>query len=283
MLSAIISEETGVPLESITVVSSDTDLTPVDLGAYSSRITYMAGIAAQEAGRRLRARMVAAVAEAWEISIERVGVTQGMVFDIKDGSKTATSQEAMQLAEAKSGTLGETGQYWTRKVGGKYRGGTIGASPAYSTTAHVAQVDVNPKTGLVTVEKVWAAHDCGRAINPVMVEGQIEGSVYMGWAEAVLEEQLYHANGLHKGPSLLDYKLPTSVETPDIIASIIETIDPGGPYGAKEAGEGPLHPIIPAIANAVFDAVGIRLRRTPFTPDRVLSVLAENSKGAANA
>jgi len=283
MLSAIISEETGVPLEFITVVSSDTELTPVDLGAYSSRITYMAGIAAQEAGQRLRARMVAAVSEAWEIPIERVGVTQGMVFDLKDGSKTATSQEAMQLAEAKSGTLGETGQYWTRKVGGKYRGGTIGASPAYSTTAHVAQVDVNPRSGVVTVEKVWAAHDCGRAINPVMVEGQIEGSVYMGWAEAILEEHTFHNSGLHKGPSLLDYRLPTSVETPEIITSIIETIDPGGPYGAKEAGEGPLHPIIPAIANAVFDAVGIRLRRTPFSPDKVLSALSTKLEGSDNA
>jgi CO/xanthine dehydrogenase Mo-binding subunit len=107
-----------------------------------------------------------------------------------------------------------------------------------------------------------------------MVEGQIEGSVYMGWAEALMEAQVFDERGLHKGPNLLDYRIPTSMETPDIVASIIETIDPGGPYGAKEAGEGPLHPVIPAIANAVYDALGIRLRRIPFTPDRILAELA---------
>ena len=278
MLSAIISEETGVPLELITVVSHDTELTPVDLGAYSSRITYMAGIAAQEAGRRLRARMVDAVAEAWGIPIERVGVTQGRLFDL-EGDQEVGTQEALQLAEAKSGALGVHGEYWTRKVGGKYRGGTIGASPAYSTTAHVAEVSVDPVSGLLTVEKVWAAHDCGRAINPVMVEGQIEGSVYMGWAEAVMEQHAVHEAGrqagLLKGASLLEYRLPTSVETPEIISKIIETIDPGGPYGAKEAGEGPLHPIIPAIANAIFDAVGVRMRRTPFTASSIYNAMAQ--------
>jgi 4-hydroxybenzoyl-CoA reductase subunit alpha len=133
-------------------------------------------------------------------------------------------------------------------------------------------------TGEVRVEKVWAAHDCGRALNPVMVEGQIEGSVYMGWAEAIMEAQVFRENGLHMGPNLLDYRIPTSVETPELVADIIETLDPGGPYGAKEAGEGPLHPIIPAIANGIYDAVGIRLRRIPFTPDRVLAALQSETR-----
>jgi CO/xanthine dehydrogenase Mo-binding subunit len=119
------------------------------------------------------------------------------------------------------------------------------------------------------------AHDCGRALNPTLVEGQVEGSVYMGFAEALMEAQLFDERGLHTGPNLLDYKIPTAMETPEIFTKIIETLDPGGPYGAKEAGEGPLHPIIPAIANAIFDAVGIRLRRIPFTPDRVRAALAE--------
>ena len=158
-----------------------------------------------------------------------------------------------------------------KAVGAPYRGGMIGASPAYSTTAHVAEVTVDEETGIVRVERVWVAHDCGKALNPVLVEGQIEGSVYMGYAEALMEAQRFSDKGLHLGPNLLDYRIPTSMETPDILASIIETHDPGGPYGAKEAGEGPLHPIIPAIANAIWDAVGIRLRRIPFTPERVLA------------
>ncbi|MEE2752040.1 MAG: molybdopterin-dependent oxidoreductase [Myxococcota bacterium] len=275
MLAYIIAEQTGVNPDDIVVVSSDTDLTPVDLGAYSSRITYMAGIAAQQAGLAVRTRMVESTAAHWDVPPEQVGVALGHLFDKSDSARQVSTQAALQLAEAAGGPIAESGAYWTRKVGGDYRGGTIGASPAYSTTAHVAEVDVDPHTGIVRVERVWAAHDCGRAINPVMVEGQIEGSVYMGWAEAIMEAQVYREDGLHTGPNLLDYRIPTSVETPDLVAEIIETIDPGGPFGAKEAGEGPLHPVIPAIANAIYDAVGVRLRRMPFTPERVLAAIAE--------
>jgi CO/xanthine dehydrogenase Mo-binding subunit len=137
----------------------------------------------------------------------------------------------------------------------------------------VAEVTVDEETGIVRVERVLAAHDCGRALNPQLVEGQIEGSVYMGYAEALMEAHTFDERGLHRGPNLLDYRIPTSRETPEFFAKIIETIDPGGPYGAKEAGEGPLHPIIPAIGNAIFDALGVRLRRMPFTPERVLEAL----------
>jgi len=280
MLAYIVAEETGIDPDDIVVVSADTDLTPVDLGAYSSRITYMAGIAAQEAGRSLRTRMVQSLADHWEVPTEQIGVALGFYHDRSDPGRQMAVRDVMILAESATGTLGATGGYRTREVGGKYRGGTIGASPAYSTTAHVAEVTVCPESGIVRVEKVWVAHDCGRALNPVMVKGQIEGSVYMGWAEAVMEAQLFDERGLHRGPNLLDYRIPTSVETPEIIARIVETIDPGGPYGAKEAGEGPLHPIIPAIANAIWDAVGVRLRRTPFTADRVLAAL-EAQRAAA--
>jgi len=279
MLAYIIAEQTGTNPDDIVVVSSDTDLTPVDLGAYSSRITYMAGIAAQQAGLAVRTRMVESTAAHWDVSADQVGVALGYLFDKSDASRQVSTQIALQLAEAAGGPIAESGAYWTRKVGGDYRGGTIGASPAYSTTAHVAEVDVDPETGIVRVERVWAAHDCGRGINPVMVEGQIEGSVYMGWAEAIMEAQVYREDGLHVGPNLLDYRIPTSVETPDLVADIIESIDPGGPFGAKEAGEGPLHPVIPAISNAIYDAVGIRMRRMPFTPDRVLAAINASQTG----
>jgi len=275
MLAYVVAEETGVRPDDIRVVAADTDLTPVDLGAYSSRITYMAGTAAQIAGRALRDKMVAAVAEAWEVPAEQVGVALGHYYDRSRPGRTVTTRDALVLAESRFGTLGLSGEYVTREVGGDYRGGAIGASPAYSTTAHVVEVVVDEATGIVTVERVWAAHDCGRALNPVLVEGQIKGSVYMGWAEAIMEAQTYREGGLHAGPNLLDYRIPTSVETPDLVARIVETLDPGGPYGAKEAGEGPLHPVIPAIANAIWDAVGVRLRRMPFTPERVLAALQE--------
>ncbi|MFZ5475430.1 MAG: molybdopterin-dependent oxidoreductase [Myxococcota bacterium] len=272
MLAYIVAEETGVPPDDILVVSADTDLVPVDLGAYSSRVTYMCGIAAQEAGRKLRAKMIAAVAQ--KLGTDRIGVALGSYYDLDDPGRYVTAREALVLAESAAGVpLAESGGYRTRKLGGDYRGGTIGASPAYSTTAHVCEVSVDPETGIVRVEKVWAAHDCGRALNPQLVEGQIEGSVYMGWAEALMEAHTFDERGLHRGPNLLDYRIPTSKETPELVAKIVETIDPGGPYGAKEAGEGPLHPVIPAIANAIHDAVGVRLRRIPFTPERVLDAI----------
>ena len=144
----------------------------------------------------------------------------------------------------------------------------------------MAEVEVDPETGIVRVEKIWIAHDCGRALNPVLVEGQMEGSAYMGYAEALFEQQIFkdadHGRaGLHNAPSLLDYRLPTSVDTPELEALIVESVDPEGPYGAKEAGEGPLHPSIPAIANAIFDAVGVRMDAMPFSPPRVWRALQD--------
>ncbi|MSQ02128.1 MAG: 2Fe-2S iron-sulfur cluster binding domain-containing protein [Myxococcales bacterium] len=274
MLAYIVAEETGVSPEDITVVSGDTELTPVDLGSYSSRVTFMAGIAAQEAGRTMGTALRNAVAALWKVPADRVVKGFGLYADREDPARSIHARDALILAEAEAGTpLVAAGGYRTRKVGGEYRGGTIGASPAYSATAHVCEVTVDPETGIVRVEKVWAAHDCGRALNPQLVEGQIEGSVYMGYAEALMEAHTFDERGLHTGPNLLDYRIPTSMESPDFIAQIVESIDPGGPYGAKEAGEGPLHPVIPAIANAIADAVGIRLRRIPFTPERVLAAI----------
>ncbi|MDX1579015.1 MAG: molybdopterin cofactor-binding domain-containing protein, partial [Gemmatimonadota bacterium] len=150
----------------------------------------------------------------------------------------------------------------------------------------VAEVEVDVETGFIDVRKIWVAHDCGRALNPTLVEGQIEGSAYMGFAEVIFEEQAFKhgeaEGGLHDAPSLLDYRIPTSLDCPEFEALIVESLDPEGPYGAKEAGEGPLHPSLPAIANAVYDAVGVRLDALPFTPARVWSALRrEEAAGEA--
>ncbi len=273
MLQYIAAEELGAPLEAIRVFSSDTDLTPVDLGAYSSRGTLMVGNAAVEACRKLRSMLQEAMAEAWEVPPSHIGLAGGRVYNMRDTGRQASWVEAFQKAEAKFGSLAATGAHRTEPLGGDYRGGTIGASPAYSFTAHIAEVEVDEETGEVRVEKIWVAHDCGKALAPVLVEGQIEGSAYMGAAEAQMEVHGFHARGLHLGPSLLDYKLPTTLDTPELEALIVESNDPKGPYGAKEAGEGPLHPAIPAIANAIHDAVGVRLRSTPFRPADVLRAL----------
>lgn len=278
LLQYIGAEELGVSLDAVRVFSSDTDLTPVDLGAYSSRGTFMIGNAAIEACRRLKDQICEAVGEKLKISSKRIGLAGGYAMSLDDTSVRVSIQEAFHLAEAKFGSLAATGSYRTEQLGGDYRGGTIGASPAYSFTAHVVEVSVDEETGFVKLEKLWVAHDCGKAIAPVLVEGQMEGSAYMGAAEAIMEVHSFHPSGLHRAPSLLDYKIPTSIDTPEFEALIVESNDPKGPYGAKEAGEGPLHPAIPAIANAIYDAVGVRLRATPFTPARVLEGLREQKK-----
>ncbi|HEX7119631.1 MAG TPA: molybdopterin cofactor-binding domain-containing protein, partial [Longimicrobiales bacterium] len=322
VVAQIVAEELGVPLDYVRTVAADTDLVPVDLGAYSSRETFMVGNACYQAARQLREQVVKAVAEAWAAqdgaALEgaasagggptgassgaagsgfagsvatrpagacpppsRIQLARGWAFDVSDPTRRMPISEAFNLAEAKFGTLGATGWYDTPKdVHGAYRGGTIGASPAYSFTAHVAEVEVDPETGIVDVKTLWVAHDCGRALNPTLVEGQIEGSAYMGFAEALMEEQVFKGDdqgraGLHNAPSLLDYRIPTSLDTPELVSLIVESIDPEGPYGAKEAGEGPLHPSIPAIANAIYDAVGVRMDRLPFSPPRVWAALQD--------
>lgn len=280
MCAYIVAEELGIPVERVRVVAADTDLCPVDLGAYSSRVTFMVGNATIDAARKLREKIVAAVAEKWQCAPARVRLIEGLAIDLEDTARSMTSAEAFQLAETKFDTLGSTGSYNTPKLGGDYRGGTIGASPAYSFTAHVVDASVDVETGRITVHDVWVAHDCGRALNPMIVAGQMEGSAYMGLAEALFEEHDVNRFGLHRGPSLLDYRLPTSLDTPDFHARIVESIDPEGPYGAKEAGEGPLHPSLPALSNAVYDAVGIRLKHLPFTPAKVLAALREKRAAA---
>jgi 4-hydroxybenzoyl-CoA reductase subunit alpha len=273
LLRVIVADELGLDYAAVRVVSGDTDLTPVDLGAYSSRGAFMNGNAALMAARAIKDKLREAVAEKLDCSVKEVTVSRGALCHFKDPNRSIPVTEAIQLAEAKFGTLGSVGHYNTPKLGGDYRGGSIGASPAYSFTAHIAEVEVDTDTGVVRIIKIWVAHDCGKAICPVIVQGQMEGSAYMGAAEAVLEEHVIRPDGLHTGPNLLDYRIPTSLDVPAFEALIVESNDPEGPLGAKEAGEGPLHPSIPAIANAIYDAVGIRLQRLPFTPAKVLAAL----------
>jgi 4-hydroxybenzoyl-CoA reductase subunit alpha len=279
LVAYIVCEELGCELGDVRVVAADTDLCPVDLGAYSSRVTFMIGNACIDACSQLRRFICEAVALHWDIPIRQIGLAGGLALNKKDTACSMPLREAFVLAESRFGTLGSVGSYNTPQLGGDYRGGTIGASPAYSFTAHVAEVEVDEETGIIDVKNIWIAHDCGRALNPVLVEGQIEGSAYMGFAEALMEEQLFYDEGpqagLLMGPSLLDYRIPTVADTPQLQALIVESYDPEGPYGAKEAGEGPLHPSIPAIANAVYDAVGIRLRHLPFYPWKVLAAIEE--------
>ncbi len=279
MLAVVVAETLGVDVMDVRVCAGDTDLTPVDLGSYSSRVTFMAGNAAHEAAESVRLRLAQAAGALLGIAPERCGFAARRVFDVGDPDRAVTFLEAAQAAEARFGTLVGSGSYTPpANLHGDFKGSGVGPSPAYSYTACVAEVGVDLETGEVRVERLTLAHDCGRALNPDIVEGQIEGSAYMGLGEALLEESAFR-RGEHKIPNLLDYKTPTILDTPHIDAIIVETDDREGPFGAKEAGEGPLNPVIPAIANAVADAIGVRVYATPILPESVLRALDASPSG----
>jgi 4-hydroxybenzoyl-CoA reductase alpha subunit len=277
VLAYVVAEVLGIDPFDIRVVTADTDLTPVDLGSYSSRVTLMTGNAALQAAERARELLVEAAAGKLGIPKARVTLAQGRVFDAEDPENGFAFADAVVLAEAKFGTIGTVGSYTPPPSAGRYRGAGVGPSPAYSYSAAVVEVDVDRETGIYTVPKVWIAHDVGKCINPVLVVGQVEGSVYMGLGEAMMEEMAYrsgvNANVVHKFPSLLEYKSPTTKEMPEVATFLVEDPDPNGPFGAKEVGQGPLLPIPPAVANALFDAVGVRIDEIPATPEKVYAAL----------
>jgi 4-hydroxybenzoyl-CoA reductase subunit alpha len=278
VLAYIVAEILGIDASFIRVVTGDTDLTPVDLGSYSSRVTLMTGNAAIQAAERARDLLDDAVAAELKIPKSRIVAAEGHMFDAEDPAKAVDFAKAVQLAEAKFGTLGTVGSYKPPRSAAKYKGGGVGPSPTYSFSAAVVELVVDPQTGILKIEKTWIAHDIGRAINPLLAIGQVEGSVYMGLGEALMEEQEFRL-GVHKTPSMLDYKSPTSMDMCPIDTILVEEPDPMGPFGAKEVGQGPLLPIPPAVCNAVYDAVGVRIDEIPVTPEKILKALRFKSQG----
>ena len=286
VIAACVAEILGIELSDIRLCVADTDLTPVDLGSYSSRVTIMAGNAAIQAAERARDLIAEAVGLKLEVPKGRLVFADRRVFDSADPSRSMDWVEAVQAAESKFGTLGTTGSYTPPRSPGKYRGAGVGPSPAYSYSACVVEVEVDAETGLYRVEHVWMAHDVGQSINAALVMGQIEGSIYMGIGEATMEESAFrrlppsrsHAL-VHKFPSLLEYKSPTFVDMPKMTCYVIEDADPNGPFGAKEVGQGPLLPIMPALANAIHDAVGVRVDQVPIGPHMIRRALEEKAKG----
>ena len=277
ILAAIVAEVLGVELEDIQLTTADTDLTPIDLGSYSSRVTFMAGNAAKAAAESVRQRLLQSAAMALHCDPEDLVARGRRIFRRNRPEDGLSVAQAVQLVEAEQGVVTGTGSYTPPRLAGPYKGSGVGPSPAYSYSAAVVEVDCDPRTGEVRVPEVWIAHDIGRAINPVLVEGQVEGSVYMALGEALMEEQSFRL-GLHKFPSLLEYKSPTALEAPVMHTYLVETIDREGPFGAKEAGQGPLLPVIPAVANAVYNALGVRIDEIPITPDKVLKALHDKGK-----
>jgi len=278
ILAYLVAEVLGLDPKDVHVHPADTSLTPVDLGSYSSRVTLMCGQAAIQASERLRAAIFKAVAARLGVDAAALAARERKVGVPEDWDKAVDFAQAVELGEAMHGVLAFAGSYAPPRRAGKYKGGGVGPSPCYSYSACVVELSVDEDTGEVELHDVWIAHDIGRALNPLLVEGQVEGSVYMGIGEAVMEAQVFRKN-VHKAPSMLEYKSPTTLETPEIHTMLVETDDPEGPFGAKEAGQGPLLPVMPAIANAIYQAVGVRVDEIPITAEKVLKGLELKRQG----
>ena len=279
MVAIAVSETLGVSLDRVRVVAGDSAITPKDNGAYSSRITFMVGNAAIDAARRLKAILVEAAARKLEAKPEDIECI-GEQFHVGSGSQTTLPfAEVVKAALVGGGAINVKGTFTCppEAQGGKHKGGAVGATMGFSYAAQVVEVTVDEATGTIGVDRVWTALDCGYAINPLAVEGQVQGSVWMGMGQALSEETRY-LDGLPAHASLLEYRVPTIAESPPIEVHIVESHDPNGPFGAKEASEGALAGFPPALVNAVANAIGIDFDELPLTPDRVVQALVERRR-----
>ena len=262
ILVQTVAEVLGLDLSRIRIVTGDSEVVPKDNGSYSSRVTFMVGNAAIDAAQNLKRVLVAAAARKLEAKPEEIECL-GELYRAGAQDKGLTFNEVVTEALKDTGTITVTGNYSTipeSHGGKKYRGAAIGGTMGYSYSAQVVEVSVDEDTGVVTVDKVWVAHDCGKALNRLTVEGQVQGSVWMGMGQAMSEETAYHEGLLITG-NMLDYRVPTIEDSPPIEVGIVESNDPHGPFGAKEAGEGSLAAFLPALTNAIADAIGVRLQR----------------------
>lgn len=282
VIAQVVGEVLGVDFSRLTVIANDSAITPKDNGSYSSRVTFMVGNAALAAAGELRGLLIEAAARKLDAMPEDIECL-GEVYRVAGGQDPGLAfDEVVTEALVDTGTITVKGTFTVPREyqGGRFRGAAVGPSMAYSYAAAVVEVAIDETTGRIAVERVWVAHDCGFAINPLAVEGQVQGAVWMGMGQALSEETRYF-EGLPLTANMLDYRVPSIVESPPIEVSIVESLDPNGPFGAKEASEGALSSFIPALTNAVADAIGIRMTETPITPDRLIDALLKRRRRGA--
>lgn len=277
-IAQVVAEVLALPIEMIHVRSHESDTSPVDLGSYSSRVTFMNANAAIRAALEIKDELLEAAHAILGDQSTNLILNDRRIYNKHNPAIGISYLEALHKAQEDKGALIASGAYRSPPMGGVHKGAAAGLAPAYSFSAYVAEVDVDVETGMISCTDVWAAHDCGKALNPLAVEGQIIGSCHMGLGQVLSEQMVYGRTGHLQNPNLLDYKIPSVHEMPNVTPILIESCDPEGPFGAKEAGEGPLLPILPAVVNAVYDAIGIRINDLPLTPDKVWAAIAKKMK-----
>jgi len=271
-MAIIAAEVLGIGPTDITVVSGDTDIAPLDIGAFTQRGTFNTGNAVKNACEDARRQIARTAAGQLGVRTSQLAFRDGRITVKRDPDKS------LPFVQAVFDTLHSAeGRFVMGR--GFYNSPLKAGSMAYSFGAQIAEVSVDPDSGVVTVEKVTAAHDVGRALNPRIVEGQMDGQIFSGMSQALYEETVLD-NGQVMNPSRLDYKMPRAWEMPEVEHIIVETHDPNGPFGAKEVGEGPIVCTMQAIANAVADAIGEPVTEMPIAPWRVLKILGRRKQVA---
>ncbi len=272
VLAQIAAEELGIFLDDIKVITGDTQITPTDLGAYSSRTTLMAGNASKDAAAEVKKQLFEIASEKLDTPLKNLIARERRIFAKDHPEKCILFEEAAAEAFSRKGPIVGRGHYKPPKLGGSFKGSTVGTSPTYSFCAMVAEVTVDLETGFVKVTNFYCVHDSGTVINPISFDGQVEGSCVMGIGETLLEEVVFD-KGEILNPNLRDYILPTFKEMPRILSYNVGIPDPYGPFGAKEVGEGSTVALTGTIANAIYDAIGIRIKDLPITPEKILKAL----------
>jgi len=275
VLCQMAAEAMGYQYEKMRIVAGDTVLGAHSFGAYASRQTLMDGWAVKRAGEEVKAKILETAAGLMEVAPEELDVKDGIVFVKANPEVTKTFEEVARTYFVKNGNLVGNGSYRPPKLGGAHKGSAVGTSPAYSAATQVAEVEIDEETGEVTVLEAWDVHDCGFVINPALLHAQVHGAFYMGMGESIWEEVLFDEKGRLLNGNLAEYRLPTALDMPPVVSELVDTVDPNAPWGVKEVGEGATTPTMGCIANAIYDAMGVRIGSLPLTYEKIWRALKE--------
>jgi len=285
VIAQMAAEVLGVHYEDVHVVSGDTELGTFDLGSFASRVTYASGAAIKEAAGQINEKLFEVAAGMLNCRADQLKVKDRYFTSVFEPRKTIEWEKVVDVYTNTVGTLTGIGHFSPPRLKGidltrgeRVQGANIGHSPTFGFSAQAIEVDVDVKTGKIRVVKVTEAGDCGQAVNPMSVEGQVEGSIMFTMGQALYEEMLLDEDGRMMNACLHHYKVPTVMELPEMNTTIVDSYDPTAPFGVKESGEGPVQPTIPAIVNAVYDAIGIRFTELPLSPEKVLKALKEKQE-----
>ncbi len=275
VIKQMAAEMFGAEVNDVNLICQDTMLCPFDNGTYDSRVTYGVGHAVKNACLDVRQNLLNFVAAGMRLAPHHMVCKGGQIYSKFNSKKTIDFKKAVEMYYSSVGALFGTGEYTPPQPVGDYQGSLIGPSPAFGFSVQAIEVKVDTDTGHVKILNYYEAGDCGKALNPMSVEGQVEGGISMGIGQALYEEVVVNENGIPLNPNLHEYSIPGFMDMPELDSEVVESYDPTSAFGSKEIGEGPLCPVPPAILNAVSDAIGVRMTELPVTPEKILRALGK--------